>query len=164
MLQKCLKQVANEPLHLSIYLLLTKFWNLWAPVLAPPSPVMVKFCMQAQTDSVCLRAQFCLERFISSPFRNKKLTNYYYYYYYTHFIYTTLCPGLPRWVGTRRINHSGFCWSKRWWGGSGISWTICKLFALHSRRQPRQHVISQIFTVRMPFLTPNQQRQSAEGN
>ena len=21
-----------------------------------------------------------------------------------------------------------------WWGGSGISWTICKLFALHSRR------------------------------
>ena len=24
----------------------------------------------------------------------------------------TLCPGLPRWVGTRRINHSGFCWSR----------------------------------------------------
>ena len=38
--------------------------------------------------------------------------NYYYnhYYYYSHF--TTLCPGLPRWVGTRRINHSGFCWSR----------------------------------------------------
>ena len=24
----------------------------------------------------------------------------------------TPCPGLPRWVGTRRINHSGFCWSR----------------------------------------------------
>ena len=23
---------------------------------------------------------------------------------------------------------------QRWWGGSGISWTICKLFALRSRR------------------------------
>ena len=30
-------------------------------------------------------------------------TDYYYYYYY-HF--TTLCPGLPMWVGTRRIIHS----------------------------------------------------------
>ena len=34
----------------------------------------------------------------------------YYYYYYNHF--TTLCPGLHRWVGTRRINHSGVCWSR----------------------------------------------------
>jgi len=28
-----------------------------------------------------------------------------------------------------KVNHSGFYWSKRWWGGSGISWTMCKLFA-----------------------------------
>ena len=25
---------------------------------------------------------------------------------------TILCPGLPMWVGTRRIDHSGFCWSR----------------------------------------------------
>jgi len=31
-------------------------------------------------------------------------------------------------------NHSGFYWSKRQWGGSGISRTICKSFA-HSVRQ-----------------------------
>ena len=31
-------------------------------------------------------------------------------YYYHRF--TTLCPGLPRWVSTRRINHSGVCWSR----------------------------------------------------
>ena len=30
--------------------------------------------------------------------------------YYNRFM--ILCPGLPRWVGTRRINHSGFCWSR----------------------------------------------------
>ena len=37
-----------------------------------------------------------------------------------------LFPGLPGWAGTRMISHSGFCWSKRWWGDSGISRNICK--------------------------------------
>ena len=31
------------------------------------------------------------------------------YYYYNRF--TALCPGLPGQVGSRRINHSGFCWN-----------------------------------------------------
>jgi len=30
--------------------------------------------------------------------------------------------------------HSGFYWHKRWWGGSGISWTICKSFAPRYRQ------------------------------
>jgi len=30
-------------------------------------------------------------------------------------------------------------------------------------RQPRQHATTQFFTGRMPFLPPNQQRQSTEG-
>ena len=30
-------------------------------------------------------------------------------------------------------------------------------------RQPRQHLTTQFFTGRMPFLSPNQQRQSTEG-
>jgi len=38
--------------------------------------------------------------------------------------------------------------------GSGISWAICK-----SAPHP-----SIVFTGRMPFLLPNQQRQSTEGN
>jgi len=34
------------------------------------------------------------------------------------------------WVSRHQeVNHSGFYWSKRWWGGSGSSWTICKSFA-----------------------------------
>ena len=48
--------------------------------------------------------------------------------------------------------------------GSGISWTICKS-ALRSR-QIDNHASTpplSFFTGRMPFLPPNQQRQSTEG-
>ena len=46
--------------------------------------------------------------------------------------------------------------------GSGISWAICKS-ALCSRQitMPAPH--HSVFTGRMPFLPPNQQRQSTEG-
>ena len=53
--------------------------------------------------------------------------------------------------------------SKRWCGGSGISWTTCKSFAPHYRQIPRQYRMTQFFTGRMPFLPPNQQRESTEG-
>ena len=48
--------------------------------------------------------------------------------------------------------------------GSGISWAICKS-APRSRQitMPAPHH-SVFFTVRMPFLPPNQQRQSTEGS
>jgi len=46
--------------------------------------------------------------------------------------------------------------------GSGISWAICKS-APCSRQTPCQHPTTQFFTGRMPFLPPNQQRQSTEG-
>ena len=46
--------------------------------------------------------------------------------------------------------------------GSGISWAICKS-APCSRQIPCQHPTTQFFTGRMPFLPPNQQRQSTEG-
>jgi len=46
--------------------------------------------------------------------------------------------------------------------GSGISWDICKS-APHSRQIPCQHPTAQFFTGWMPFLPPNQQRQSTEG-
>jgi len=45
--------------------------------------------------------------------------------------------------------------------GSGICWAICKS-APHPRQQC-QHPTTQFFTGRMPFLSPNQQRQSTEG-
>ena len=51
----------------------------------------------------------------------------------------------------------------RFWDGSGISWTICKQSAPHSRQitTPTSH--QSIFTGRMLFLMPIQQCQSIEG-
>ena len=74
-----------------------------------------------------------------------------------------LFPVQPGQAGTRKVNHSGFYWSKRWWGGSGISWTICKSFAPRSRQMTTPVPHHSVFTGRMPFLPPNQQRQSTEG-
>ena len=34
---------------------------------------------------------------------------------HTHTHLTALCPGLPGWAGTRKVNQSGFYWSKRQW-------------------------------------------------
>jgi len=45
-------------------------------------------------------------------------------------------------------------------GCSGISWTICKQSAPHSRQITTPH--HSIFTGQMLFLPPNQQRQSTE--
>jgi len=36
-------------------------------------------------------------------------------------------------LAPERLNHSGFLWSKRWWGGTVVRWTICKSFAPCSR-------------------------------
>jgi len=38
------------------------------------------------------------------------------------------------WVSQHQKGRSGFYWSKRWWGDSDISWTICKSFAPCSRQ------------------------------
>jgi len=54
-------------------------------------------------------------------------------------------------------------WNKRWRGGSGISWTICKSFAPCSRQITTPVPHHSVFTARMPFPPPNQQRQSTEG-
>jgi len=46
------------------------------------------------------------------------------------------------------------------WGGSGISWTICKQSAPRSRQITTPTPHHSIFIGRMLFLTPNQQCQS----
>ena len=65
-------------------------------------------------------------------------------------------PGLPGQASTRRINHSG------------VAVASARPYANHLHfapdRQPCQHLITQVFTGRMPFLPPNQRRQSTEGN
>jgi len=49
-------------------------------------------------------------------------------------------------------------------GCSGISWTISKSFACHSRHITTPAPHHSIFTGQMPFLTSNQQCQSTKGN
>ena len=49
-------------------------------------------------------------------------------------------------------------------GGSGISCTICKSFAPRSRQITTPVAHHSLFTGRIPFLRPNQERQSTEGN
>jgi len=61
--------------------------------------------------------------------------------------FLTLCPRLCGWADTRRINHYGLYWSKDDGGGSIISWTMCKSFALRSTqmtRPTRHHVTREI--------------------
>ena len=50
------------------------------------------------------------------------------------------------------------------WGGSGISSTICNLFAPLSRQITMPVPHHSVFTGRMTLLPPNQEHQSTEGN
>ena len=81
---------------------------------------------------------------------------------HTHTRLMALFPGLPGWVGTRKVNQSGFHWSKRQWVAVASAGPYASLH-LAPDRKPCQHPITQFFTGRMPFLPPNQQRQSTEG-
>ena len=81
---------------------------------------------------------------------------------HTHTRLTALSPGLPGWAGTRKVKPIWILLKQETVSGSGISWAICK--SAPRSRQPCQHPNhSKFFTRRMPFLSPNQQRQSTEG-
>ena len=69
---------------------------------------------------------------------------------------------LPGWAGTRKVKPIWILLKQETVSGSGISWAICKC-APRSRQitTPAPHH-SVFFTGRMPFLPPNQQRQSTE--
>jgi len=62
-----------------------------------------------------------------------------------------------------RLNQSGFEWSKRRWGDSGISLTMCKSFAPRSRQITTPAPNHSIFTVQVLLLTLIQQCQCTEG-
>ena len=75
-----------------------------------------------------------------------------------------LCPGLRRWASTRKVKPTWILLEQETVSGSGISWATCK--SAHRSRQitmPAPHPPLKFFTGQMPFLLPNQQRQSTEG-
>ena len=74
---------------------------------------------------------------------------------HTHAHLTALHPGLPRWASTRKVKPICILLKQETVSGSGISWAICKS-APRCRQitMPTPHH-SVFFTVRMPFLLPN---------
>ena len=77
----------------------------------------------------------------------------------THTRLTAIFPELPRWASTRKVKPIWVLLKQDTVSDSGISWAICKS-APRSRQitMPAPH--HSVFTGRMPFLPPNQQRQS----
>ena len=82
---------------------------------------------------------------------------------HTHTRLTALCPGLPRWAGTRKVKPIWILLKQETLSGSGISWAICKS-APRSRQITTPAAHHSVFTGQMPFLQPNQQCQSTKGN
>ena len=80
----------------------------------------------------------------------------------THSRLTALCPGLPRWAGTRKVKPTWIVLKQEIASGSSISWAIRKS-ALRSRQNHASTPPLKFFTGRMPFLLPNKQRQSTAG-
>ena len=52
---------------------------------------------------------------------------------HTHTRLTALCPGLPRWAGTRKVKPIWILLKQETVSGTGINWAICK-FAPRSRQ------------------------------
>jgi len=81
----------------------------------------------------------------------------------THTPITALCPRLPGSASTRKVKPIGILLKQVTVNGSGISWAVFKS-ALRSRQIATPAPHHSVFTGRMPFRSPNQQRQSTEGN
>ena len=77
---------------------------------------------------------------------------------------TTLCPGLPGWAGTRKVKPIWILLKQH-----TVSWQWHQLGHMQvcTLLQTDNHASSpplSFFTGQMPFLLPNQHRQSTEGN
>ena len=74
-------------------------------------------------------------------------------YTHTHARLTALCPGLPRWAGTRKVKPIWILLKQETLSGSGISWAICKS-APHSRQiatPASHHSVVSIYTINSKY-------------
>ena len=96
---------------------------------------------------------------IQSPSWLQVASHVIFYPNHTH-LFNGPSPGLPGWACTRKVKPIWILLKQDTVSGSGINWAICKS-ASRSRQitMPVPHH-SSFFTGRMPFLPPNQQRQS----
>ena len=66
----------------------------------------------------------------------------------THIPFNALCPGLPRWAGTRKVKPICIFVKQETVSGSGISWAICK-------SAPRSRMITTPTPHRSVFYRPD---------
>ena len=84
------------------------------------------------------------------------------HHHHTHL--TALFPELPGWASTRKVKPIWILLKQETVNGSGISWATCK-YSPCSRQTNHTSTPPLCFlTGLMPFLPPNQQRQSTKGN
>ena len=99
------------------------------------------------------------EQLYSSPSDRERNTHT---HTHTHTRLTALFPGLPGWAGTRKVKPNWILLKQETVSGSGISRAICKSAARYRQITTPVPHHSSFFTGLMPFLPPNQQRQSPE--
>ena len=78
--------------------------------------------LYSPTSSMSSMCQMCV--WLISNFSTSEVTTL--WYYTTHTRLTALCPGLPRWAGTRKVKPIWILLEQETVSLSGISWAICK--------------------------------------
>ena len=116
-----------------------------------------KLCTQNVTNTLCL---YTTPGYLTD--RNSSVATLHYAIIHTHTHLTALFLGLPGGAGTRKLKPIWILLEQKTVSGSGISWAICKS-APRSRQTTMPALHCSVSTGRMPFLPPNQQRQSTEG-
>ena len=150
---------------------LTPTWQFWSVCVTVGWSVRLSVrpsvcpIIQPQRRQVCCRARRGQEISIDSGGRRAPGSDFATFYSaWNEHPFNGLFPGLPGWASTRKVQPIWILLKQETASGSGISWAICKS-APRSRQitTPAPHLFK-FFTSRMPFLPPNQQRQSTEDN
>ena len=158
-------RLAQRSIFWKLYARWRKWCSLWLPVYCSNLFTIKNMCFQRHCFITSYSLTVLLVKILHRPQVNRSVCNdrtHKKLIHYTHTRLMALFPGLPRWAGTRKVKPIWILLKQETVSGSGISWTICK--SVPCSRQitmPAPH--HSVFTGQMPFLSPNQQRQSTEG-
>ena len=113
------------------------------------------------SSDLCMRVARCLSVTVSSQSVNGRHCSFVKKKQKSN-LFNGRCPGLPGWAGTRKVQPIWILLKQETVSGSGIIWAVCK--SAPRCRQITAPAPHHFFTGRIPFLPPNQQRQSTEGH
>ena len=132
----------------------------YAPFIAQPSPSLHVDCASISWAAT-LSCLACAHVWCH-PLKHTHTRTHARTHTHTHTRLTALFPGLPRCAGTRKVKPIWILLKQETVSGSGINWAICKS-APRSKQTTTPAPYHSVFTGRMLFLPPNQQRQSTVG-